>query len=100
VGGDLYRLLIGVGDRWEFSKPIQLPDRKPAQMGIDIQRAALQIRVNGTVMESMALVAPIADSPGPINLGAWIGGACRFSGTVDFFEIAEDAAPRSASIGQ
>jgi hypothetical protein len=51
-------------------------------------------------MESMALVAPIADSPGPINLGAWIGGACRFSGTVDFFEITADSAPRSASIAQ
>jgi hypothetical protein len=31
----------------------------------------------------------MADAPGPVTIGSWIGGACRFSGTIQFFQIVD-----------
>lgn len=89
VGGDLYQLLLGVGDRWVFSKPIYLADGKPVRFSIEFSGTEVRIVANDAVVDSMHLPAVVADAPGPITFGSWINGACRFSGTIDFFQIVD-----------
>ncbi len=87
--GDLYRLLLGVGDRWAFSKPMMLAEGKTVSLSIEFADTLVTIRANGTTLDTMQLPAPFADAPGPITIGSWIDGACRFSGTIQFFQIVD-----------
>jgi hypothetical protein len=89
AGGDLYKLLVGVGDQWIISNPIHFADSKPEWLTIDIARTEVRIQANGAMLETMHLPAPMADGPGPITIGSWINGACRFNGTIQFFQITD-----------
>jgi hypothetical protein len=95
IGGDQYRLLIGTGDRWMLSNPISLADSKPVWLSIELAGTEVRIQANGKLVDTMHLPVGTADTPGPITLGSWINGACRFSGTIEFFQIVDlDKAPR------
>ncbi|MDQ6759502.1 MAG: hypothetical protein M3Z32_06495, partial [Acidobacteriota bacterium] len=89
MGGDNYRLLLGVGDRWVFSKPILLAEGKTVWLSIEFADTQVTIRANGAIVDTMQLPATFADAPGPITIGSWIDGACRFSGTIQFFQIVD-----------
>jgi hypothetical protein len=89
IGGDLYRLLIGMGDRWVASQPIPLADSKPEWLSIEFVGTDVRIRANGAIVDTMHLPARMADAPGPITVGSWITGACRFMGTIQFFQIVD-----------
>jgi hypothetical protein len=98
MGGDLCRLLLGTGDRWALSKPIPLADGKPVWLSIEFAGTEVRIQANGAVVDTMHLPAAMADAPGPITIGSWIGGACRFSGTIDFFQIVDLGKARTGAI--
>ncbi|MDQ6677393.1 MAG: hypothetical protein M3Z09_08870, partial [Acidobacteriota bacterium] len=87
IGGDRYRLLLGLGDKWGYSKSILLPPGKPVSLSIEFNRNDIFIRSNGVAVDDMHLPSPMADTSGPITLGSWIDGACRFTGTISFFQI-------------
>ena len=89
MGGDLYRLLLGLGDRWVLSKPIPLGEGRPVWLSIEFAGTAVRIEANGKTMDTMHLSSPMAGAPGPITIGSWINGACRFSGTIQFFQIVD-----------
>jgi hypothetical protein len=89
MGGDLYHLLLGLGDRWAFSKPVLLADGKPVWWSIEFAGTKVRIRANGKEVDTMDLPAAVADSPGPITIGSWINGADPFSGTIQFFQIVD-----------
>jgi hypothetical protein len=89
IGGDIYRLLLGLGNRWAESNPIPLGEGKPVWLSIEFAGAEVRIRANGALVDTMHLPAPMADAPGPITIGSWINGACRFSGTIDFFQVVD-----------
>jgi hypothetical protein len=89
IGGDLYRLLLGVGDRWVVSNPIPLGEGKPVWLSIELAGTEVRIQANGAAVDTMHLPAAMADAPGPITIGSWINGACRFSGTIQFFQIVD-----------
>jgi hypothetical protein len=87
IGGDRYRLLLGVGDKWAFSKSVLLPQGKLASLSIELDGKDVYIRCNGVAVDDMHLSSPMADAPGPITVGSWIDGQCRFTGTIQFFQI-------------
>lgn len=87
VGGDRYRLIIGLGSSWAFSKSMLFPPGKPVSLLIEIDGNDVYIRANGTAIDDMHLTAPVADSSGTISIRSWIDGQCRFTGAVDFFQI-------------
>jgi hypothetical protein len=89
MGGDRYRLLLGLGERWAFSKPILLADGKPVWLSVEFAGTEVRIQANGAMVDTMHLPAPMAGSPGPITVGSWIDGVCRFSGTIQFFQIVD-----------
>ncbi len=89
MGGDLYRLLLGLGDRWAFSKPILLAEGKPVWLSIEFAGTEIRIQANGALVDTMHLPVAMAGAPGPITIGSWINGACRFSGTIQFFQIVD-----------
>jgi hypothetical protein len=89
IGGDRYQLVLGLGDRWAESQPITLADSKPVWLSIEFAGTEVGIQVNGTAVDTMHLPAAMADAPGPITVGSSINGTCRFSGTVDFFQITD-----------
>lgn len=89
IGGDLYRLLVGMGDRWVASQPIPLADSKPVWLSLEFVGTEVHIQVNGAAVDTLHLPARMADAPGPITIGSWINGACRFNGTIQFFQIVD-----------
>jgi hypothetical protein len=89
MGGDLYRLLVGSGGRWTFSKPILLPEGKPVSLSIEFVGTEVHLQANDGLMATMFLPAKMSDAEGPITVGSWIGGACRFSGTIQSFQIVD-----------
>ncbi len=97
IGGDRYRLLLGLGDRWAFSKSVFLPRGKRASISIEIERNYAYFRCNGIAVDDIELSSPVADSPGPITLGSWIDGQCRFSGAIPFFQIVNLNMPKTAA---
>jgi hypothetical protein len=89
TGGDRYQLLVGLGDRWARSEPIRLPDSKTVWLSIEFQSTEIRIKADGAISATMHLPMPMADGPGPIKIGSWIGGACRFNGTIQFFQVVD-----------
>lgn len=89
TGGDRYQLLLGLGTRWAFSEPIYLPDSKTVRLSIEFQGTEVRIKTDGAAVTTMRLPRRMFDSPGPITIGSWIGGGCRFSGTIQFFQIVD-----------
>ena len=89
IGGDNYRLLLGQGDRWVTSKPLLFADSKPVWLSIEIAGTEVRIQANGAVVDTMHLPAAMADAPGPVTIGSWINGGCRFSGTIQFVQIVD-----------
>jgi hypothetical protein len=89
TGDDRYRLILGTGDRWAFSKSVLLPPGKPALISIEMNETEVYIRANGNAVDRMHLASPMLDAPGLITLGSWIDGYCRFSGTIEFFQIVD-----------
>jgi len=89
IGGDRYRLLLGLGHRWGYSKSILLPPGKPVSLSIERNGKDVFIRSNGVAVDDMHLASPMADTSGPILLGSWIDGKCRFTGTIPFFQIVD-----------
>ena len=84
---ELYQLAVGFGSDWAFSKEISYPQAKPVSVSIELNGLVVIIRSNGELSDVMHLPAPLADSPGPVTLGSWIGGQRRFNGTITFFQI-------------
>ena len=80
TGGDFYKLMVGLGDRWAFSKPIWLPEGKPVWLSIEFAGKEVRIQANGKAADTLHLFAAMVDSPGPITLG-------RFTGTMQFFQL-------------
>lgn len=95
MGGDLYRLLLGLGDRWAFSRPVLLPDGKPVRLTVEFNGPDVRIQANGQVVDTMHLPAAMTDAPGPVTIGSWINGWCRFSGAIQFFQITDLGEHRS-----
>jgi hypothetical protein len=89
IGDDRYRLILGTGDRWAFSKSVLLPPGKPALISIEMNETDVYIRANANTVDEMHLASPMLDAPGLITLGSWIDGYCRFSGTIGFFQIVD-----------
>jgi hypothetical protein len=89
IGGDLYQVILGLGDQWAFSEPLSLPDSKPVWLSIEFAGAEVHIKTDGATAGAMHLPVPMADAPGPITIGSWIGGARRFNGTIQFFQIVD-----------
>lgn len=89
AGGDEYRLLLGLGDRWVLSNPLLLPPGKPVSLTIEFIGTEVHIRTNGGGADDMHLTSPVANTTGPITVGSWIGGQCRFAGTIRFFQIVD-----------
>jgi hypothetical protein len=87
MGGDLYRLLVGLGNQCAFSKPILLAEGKPVWLSIEFVGGEVRIQTNGALVDTMRMPAAMADSPGAVTIGSWINGACRFSGTIQFFQV-------------
>jgi hypothetical protein len=87
IGGDRYRLLLGSGHDWTSSKPVLLPPGKPASLFVALNGNDVSIWCNGVAVDNMHLSSLMADTPGYINVGSWIGGKCRFTGAVQFFQI-------------
>jgi hypothetical protein len=89
IGGDGYQLVLGLGDQWAFSEPILLPHNKTASVSIEMNGKGVYIRANGTAVQEMHLPSPMSDPSGPVTLGTWIDGHCRFWGTIQFFQIVD-----------
>jgi hypothetical protein len=87
IGQDRYRLLLGLGNQWALSKSVQIPAGNRASVSIEINDRDVHLRLNGRGFDDMSLPQPMSDAPGPITLGSWIDGYCRFEGTIDFFQI-------------
>jgi hypothetical protein len=80
-------LLLGQGDHWAISRPIRLAEGKPVWLSIEFAGTEVTIRANGKLADTMHLPARMSDASGPITIGSWINGACRFSGTIQFFQL-------------
>jgi hypothetical protein len=89
TGGDRYQLLVGLGDRWAFSEPFRLPDSKTVWLSIEFQGTEVNIKTDGVPVTTMRLPVPMADATGPFTIGSSIGGASRFNGTIQFFQIVD-----------
>ena len=89
VGGDLYQLWLGLGNRWAQSRPILLPDSKLEWLSIRLDGTGVLIEVNGAVADIMHLPSAVVNSPSKITMGAGIDGANRFSGTIQFFQLVD-----------
>ncbi len=87
TGGDGYRLILGLGESWAFSKEVLLLKGQRVWLSIELNGTVVNIRRNGALVDEMHLPGPLADSEGPINVGSWIEGQCRFTGTINFFQI-------------
>ena len=87
VSEDRYILLVGLGDRWAVSREFVLPEGKTASIAIEVSEHILRIENNGSKLDELQLARSIADSPGPVDVGSWIGGMDPFSGKIQFFEI-------------
>jgi len=87
IGGDRYRLILGLGKTWAFSKSVVLPQGKPASVSIEFNGNNVYIRCNGAAVDDMHLPSRMADTPGPVTVGSWLDGQCRFSGAIQFFQI-------------
>lgn len=89
IGGDRYRLILGLGNTWAFSKSFLLPQGKAASLSIEFNGNNVYIRSNGVGVDDMHLPSPMTDAAGPITVGSWIGGQCRFTGMIRFFQIVD-----------
>jgi len=89
IGGDRYRLLLGLGDRWAFSKSVLLPQGKRASISIEVDKKNVYLRCNGIAVDDMELSSPVANASGEITVGSWIDGQCPFSGSIPFFQIVD-----------
>jgi len=89
VGGDLYQLSLGLGNRWASSRPFLLPDGKPESLSIRIAGTGVLVQANGAVEDIMHLPSAMVNGPGEITIGAGIDGANRFSGTIQFFQLVD-----------
>ncbi len=87
IGANRYQLILGTGENWEFSQPMFLPPGRLARLSIEINGTDVFLRCNGTGVDRMHLPSRMADTAGPITVGSWIDGWCRFSGTIQFFQI-------------
>jgi hypothetical protein len=87
IGGDRYHLILGLGKTWAVSKPVLLPQGKPASVSLEFNGTDVHIRCNGVAVDDMHLASRMADTAGPVTLGSWIDGQCRFFGAVQFFQI-------------
>jgi hypothetical protein len=87
MGQDRYRLLLGLGNQWAFSKSVRIPAGKRASVSIEINGRDVYLRLNDRGFDDMRLPQPMSDAPGRITLGSWINGQCRLEGTIDFFQI-------------
>jgi len=95
LGSDEYRLVVGLGGGlWAFSRPMTLPQRKPASLSIELNTSRVTIVLNGTKIDEMDLSHSLVDSPGEIVLGSWIGGQRAFRGHVQSFQIRDLAKKR------
>ncbi len=94
IGGDRYRLLLGLGTRWAFSKSIYLPPGQPVDLSVEINHQDVFLRANGLGVDDMHLPTPPAASRGVITTGTWIDGACRFTGSIPLFQILDLEARR------
>jgi len=93
MGGDLYRLLVGVGDHWVFSRPLAFAEGKTAWLSLEFSGLDVRLQANGQPADTLHLPAPMAASPGPFIIGSWINGACPFTGTIQFFQLVDLAKP-------
>jgi hypothetical protein len=95
LDGDRYQLLLGLGDRWAISQPILLPEGRPDRLSIEFDGPEVKLQVNGALIDTMHLPAALAGPSGPITVGSWINGECRFSGTIQFFQIVDLSQPQT-----
>ena len=68
IGGDRYRLILGLGDRWAFSQSVLLPEGKPADLSVEFNGNDVYLRCNGQAVDDLHLVSPMADTSGPITI--------------------------------
>ena len=87
VGGDQYRLVLGLGTSWVFSKSVLLPRGKRAAVTIEFDDNDVYLRANGVGFDSIHMPSRMANTPGSVMVGSWIHGYCPFAGTIHFFEI-------------
>ena len=87
LANDHYRLAIGQGTDWAFSKELWLPQRKPVLLTIEFNDKLVTVIANGIKCDEMRLPQRMPDSPGNITLGSWADHKHPFLGNIQFFQI-------------
>jgi hypothetical protein len=86
VGGDVYQLALGVGDKRILSKGLVIPQKMPATLSIEFNGTTVGISLNGVKREEMHLPAPLVDTDAPITVGTYMGFR-PFVGKIRVFQI-------------
>lgn len=91
---DTYRLAIGVGSDWIYSRELALPPKKPVALAVEFNGNNATLTINGTKQDEIQLPGRMADSSGTITLGSWNKTQRPFVGNIQFFQIRDLGAAR------
>lgn len=72
IGDDWYRLAVGVGGQWAFSRKLLLPRKLQAALSFEFQGNAVTILYNGIKYAEMRLAGRMTDTPAPIAIGSTV----------------------------
>ena len=87
IANDRYRLALGTGTAFVFTKDLVIPQKTHADLLIEFNGKNVSLSLNGVRQDDVQLPNEMAASGGVITLGSWIDGQRPFLGSVRFFEI-------------
>jgi len=87
LGGDIYRVAVGTGSEWRYSRPLTIQERTQARLLVEIKPDSASVTLDGALLDRMELFRPVANSSSPVVLGAGSDHKHVFIGNIRLFQI-------------